>query len=103
MPYRDGGPDALPANTGWFIVSRGKAKSSNSILLNVATTINWWSVLNCGWCCHFADCVDMGVRDARSLILMRNAAFQRMMNDAGKYRLAMKAKDAAVTRPVPRT
>jgi len=33
--------------------------------------------------------------------LMRSAVFQRMMYDAGKYRLAMKAKEAAATRPVP--
>ena len=33
--------------------------------------------------------------------LMRNAIFQRMMYDAGKYRLMMKAKDAAVARKVP--
>jgi hypothetical protein len=33
--------------------------------------------------------------------LMRNATFQRMMYDAGKYRLMMKAKDAALARPVP--
>jgi hypothetical protein len=33
--------------------------------------------------------------------LMRNATFQRMMYDAGKYRLMMKAKDAAVARKVP--
>lgn len=33
--------------------------------------------------------------------LMRNAAFQRMMYDAGKYRLMMKAKEAVVARPVP--
>ena len=33
--------------------------------------------------------------------LMRNATFQRMMYDAGKYRLMMKAKDAALTKPVP--
>jgi hypothetical protein len=33
--------------------------------------------------------------------LMRNATFQRMMYDAGKYRLMMKAKDAAVAKPVP--
>jgi hypothetical protein len=33
--------------------------------------------------------------------LMRNAIFQRMMYDAGKYRLMMKAKDAALSRPVP--
>ena len=32
---------------------------------------------------------------------LRNAAFQRMMYDAGKYRLMMKAKDAVATRPVP--
>lgn len=33
--------------------------------------------------------------------LMRNAAFQRMMYDAGKYRLLMKAKDAVATRSLP--
>ena len=33
--------------------------------------------------------------------LMRNAVFQRMMYDAGKYRLMMKAKDAVAARPVP--
>jgi hypothetical protein len=33
--------------------------------------------------------------------LMRNAVFQRMMYDAGKYRLAMKARDAVAARPVP--
>ena len=33
--------------------------------------------------------------------VMRNAAFQRMQYDAGKYRLMMKAKDAIATRPVP--
>lgn len=33
--------------------------------------------------------------------LMRNAIFQRMMYDAGKYRLMMKARDAAVAKPVP--
>ena len=33
--------------------------------------------------------------------LMRNAVFQRMMYDAGKYRLAIKAKDAAAAKPVP--
>ncbi len=33
--------------------------------------------------------------------LMRHAVFQRMMYDAGKYRLAMKAKDAVTSRPVP--
>jgi hypothetical protein len=33
--------------------------------------------------------------------LMRNATFQRMMYDAGKYRLMMKARDAAVARSVP--
>lgn len=33
--------------------------------------------------------------------LMRNAVFQRMMYDAGKYRLMMKARDAAAARPVP--
>lgn len=33
--------------------------------------------------------------------LMRNATFQRMMYDAGKYRLMMKAKEAAVARQLP--
>lgn len=33
--------------------------------------------------------------------LMRNAVFQRMMYDAGKYRLMMKAKDAVAARPLP--
>jgi hypothetical protein len=33
--------------------------------------------------------------------LMRNAVFQRMMYDAGKYRLAMKAREVAATRPIP--
>jgi hypothetical protein len=33
--------------------------------------------------------------------LMRNAVFQRMMYDAGKYRLVMKARDATAARPVP--
>jgi len=33
--------------------------------------------------------------------LMRNAVFQRMMYDAGKYRLMMKAKHAAAARPLP--
>lgn len=33
--------------------------------------------------------------------LMRNAIFQRMMYDAGKYRLMMKARDAVVAKPVP--
>lgn len=33
--------------------------------------------------------------------LMRNAIFQRMMYDAGKYRLMMKAKDAAITKSLP--
>jgi hypothetical protein len=33
--------------------------------------------------------------------VMRNAAFQRMMYDAGKYRLMMKARDAVAARPVP--
>jgi len=33
--------------------------------------------------------------------LMRNATFQRMMYDAGKYRMMMKAKDAVATKPVP--
>jgi hypothetical protein len=32
---------------------------------------------------------------------MRNAVFQRMMYDAGKYRLMMKAKDAVTAKPVP--
>jgi hypothetical protein len=33
--------------------------------------------------------------------VMRNAVFQRMMYDAAKYRLMMKAKDAVAARPVP--
>ncbi|WP_377829740.1 hypothetical protein ACFKHW_09575 [Bradyrhizobium lupini] len=33
--------------------------------------------------------------------LMRNATFQRMMYDAGKYRLMMKARDAVTTKPMP--
>ena len=33
--------------------------------------------------------------------LMRNAVFQRMMYDAGKYRLLMKAKQAAAAKPLP--
>jgi hypothetical protein len=33
--------------------------------------------------------------------VMRNAVFQRMMYDAGKYRLMMKARDAAAAKPVP--
>lgn len=33
--------------------------------------------------------------------LMRNAIFQRTMYDAGKYRLMIKAKDAAAARPLP--
>jgi hypothetical protein len=33
--------------------------------------------------------------------VMRNATFQRMMYDAAKYRLMMKAKDAIAARPVP--
>lgn len=33
--------------------------------------------------------------------LMRNSVFQRMMYDAGKYRLMMKARDAAFLKPVP--
>jgi hypothetical protein len=33
--------------------------------------------------------------------LMRSAVFQRMMYDAGKYRLMMKAKDAVAAKPLP--
>jgi len=33
--------------------------------------------------------------------LMRHAAFQRMMYDAGKYRLIMKARDAATAKALP--
>lgn len=33
--------------------------------------------------------------------LMRNATFQRMMYDAGKYRLMMKARDAVTAKPIP--
>jgi hypothetical protein len=41
------------------------------------------------------------VRLFRSEPLMRNAVFQRMMYDAGKYRLMMKARDAAAVKAVP--
>lgn len=41
------------------------------------------------------------VRLFNSEPLMRNAVFQRMMYDAGKYRLMMKARDAAVAKPLP--
>ena len=41
------------------------------------------------------------VRLFNSEPLMRNAVFQHMMYDAAKYRLMMKAKDAAATRAVP--
>lgn len=41
------------------------------------------------------------VRLFNSEPLMRNAVFQRMMYDAGKYRLMMKARDAAVAKAVP--
>ena len=41
------------------------------------------------------------VRLFNSEPLMRNAVFQRMMYDAGKYRLMMKARDAVATKPVP--
>lgn len=33
--------------------------------------------------------------------LMRNATFQRMMYDAGKYRLMMKARDVVAAKPMP--
>lgn len=33
--------------------------------------------------------------------LMRNAVFQRMMYDAGKYRLMIKARDVAAAKPLP--
>jgi hypothetical protein len=33
--------------------------------------------------------------------LMRNATFQRMMYDAGKYRLMMKARDTVTAKPMP--
>jgi hypothetical protein len=33
--------------------------------------------------------------------IMRNSAFQKMMYEAGKYRLLIKARDAATTRAVP--
>jgi hypothetical protein len=55
----------------------------------------------------FASAKASGVEPAELLRLfnseplMRNAVFQRMMYDAGKYRLMMKAKDAAAARPVP--
>jgi hypothetical protein len=41
------------------------------------------------------------VRLFNSEPLMRNAVFQRMMYDAGKYRLMMKAKDVVAAKPVP--
>ncbi len=41
------------------------------------------------------------VRLLNSEPLMRNAVFQRMMYDAGKYRLMMKARDAAIAKAVP--
>lgn len=41
------------------------------------------------------------VRLFNSEPVMRNAAFQRMMYDAGKYRLMMKAKDAAAAKALP--
>jgi hypothetical protein len=41
------------------------------------------------------------VRLFNSEPLMRNAVFQRMMYDAGKYRLMMKAREAVATKPVP--
>jgi hypothetical protein len=44
---------------------------------------------------------DEFIRMFNSEPLMRNATFQRMMYDAGKYRLAMKARDAASAKPVP--
>jgi hypothetical protein len=55
----------------------------------------------------FASAEASGVKPAElvrlfnSEPLMRNAAFQRMMYDAGKYRLMMKAKDAAAAKPLP--
>lgn len=41
------------------------------------------------------------VRLFNSEPLMRNAVFQRMMYDAGKFRLMMKARDVAASRPLP--
>jgi hypothetical protein len=41
------------------------------------------------------------VRLFNSEPLMRNAVFQRMIYDAGKYRLMMKARDAVAAKPVP--
>jgi len=55
----------------------------------------------------FASAKASGVEPAelnrlfKSEPLMRNAVFQRMMYDAGKYRLMMKARDAAAARPLP--
>lgn len=55
----------------------------------------------------FASARESGVESAElfklfnSEPLMRNAVFQRMMYDAGKYRLVMKARDVAAARPVP--
>ncbi|MBA7464867.1 hypothetical protein ES703_06664 [subsurface metagenome] len=50
-----------------------------------------------------ASGIDTGelIRLFNSEPLMRNAVFQRMMYDAGKYRLMMKARNAAVAKPVP--
>jgi hypothetical protein len=56
----------------------------------------------------FASAKASGVEPAELLRLfnseplMRNAVFQRMMYDAGKYRLVMKARDAVAAKPVPR-
>jgi hypothetical protein len=41
------------------------------------------------------------VRLFNTELLMRNAAFQRMMYDAGKFRLMTKTKDAAAAKAVP--
>ena len=55
----------------------------------------------------FASAEAVGVEPAQLIALfnneplMRNAVFQRMMYDAGKYRLMMKAKDVAGAKPVP--
>ena len=54
-------------------------------------------------CRHCASGVEPAelIRLFNSEPLKRNAVFQRMMYDAGKYRLVMKARDAAAAKPVP--
>ena len=55
----------------------------------------------------FASARESGVQPAElvrlfnSEPLMRNAVFQRMMYDAGKFRLMARARDAAASKAVP--